>query len=191
MKENYEKIKDNNRSLKIWSDNKFPDKYDYYLRHEIYYLEVCLGMLKDRHGASKIDLRHFLNAAQLEYLFFIIKENPLPDSFIPSSFQLDGYFTDRRINLIFKNILNAQKNLRILLDYYTQERRHKELFLYNEIMGDLYIHIFCYINKYRENLNDLSREYLNYAFYYYKLSIWHKTQLEISKPRTYFEGLHY
>ncbi len=190
LKEDCEKTKDLYRSLEIWSDEDQSDKYHYYSQQEIYYFETCLKMLKDKHGASKIDLRHFLNVANLEYLYFIIKDKSLPDDFINSSFELEGFFADRRINLIVNNIFNAQKNLRILLEYYNNERKHKELFIYYELMGDLYIHIFCYIIQNKINLDDLIQEYLKNALFFYELSIWHKTQLEFLDPTTYFEGLH-
>jgi len=194
LKELYEKTKDNYRSLEIWSDKKHTVKFYLNLIREIYYFEVCLSMLKDKHGAKKIDLRHFLNAAELEYFYFIIEDNPLPDIFFNSSFQIDGFFTDQRINLIFNNIINAQKNLNHLLEYYKDEEKHKKLFIYNELMGDLYIHLFCCIQQFNnENLfkkNSSSRKNLICAFYYYNLSIWHKIQLERLNPTTGFDGLH-
>jgi len=190
LKEKCEKAKELYRSLEISSDEDQSDKFLYYLSQEIYYFELCLGMLKNKHGTSKIDIRHFLNAANLENLYFIIKEKSLPDYFVGSGFQLEGSFTDKRINLIVNNILNAQENLKTLLEYYNNEEKHKELFIYYEIMGDLYIHIFCYIIQYERNLNKLLRECLKNAFYFYELSIWHKTKLEFLNPTTYFERLH-
>jgi hypothetical protein len=51
----------------------------------------------------------------------------------------------------------------------------------------LEVHIFCYYQKFESYER---RESLFNAILYYKISIWHKTQLEKLKPQTYFDGLH-
>lgn len=108
LKEEYENVKENYRSLEIWSDENQSDKYLHYLCLEIYHFEICLNMLKEKHGTSKIDLRYFLNASRLEYYYFVVEDKELPDKFLENNFQLYGDFEDKRINLIVNNIFNAQ-----------------------------------------------------------------------------------
>lgn len=194
LKELHEQTKEKYRSLEIWSDETQTKKFDNNLIQEIYYFELCLSMLKKKHGTQKIDMRHFLNIAELEYHYFNIRENPLPSYFLNLGFQLEGPFSDLRINLIFNNLLNAKENLELLIEYYNREESHKDLFIYYELMGDLFIHLFCYFKKYFNEEYSVTaetpRSYLFCTFYYYRLSIWHKNELAKLNPRTGFDGLH-
>ena len=70
LKEKFEQLQHKFKILQNWSHLNFKTEMDHYLCHEIYYFELCFSMLKEKYGAKDVDLRHFLNAAQLEYQYF-------------------------------------------------------------------------------------------------------------------------
>jgi len=183
LKDTYNLSKDQYHLLGIWTKKTQNENYYKCLCKEISYYESCLKMLKNKHGEEKIDYRHYLIVAYLESIYF--KDYEFPQNF--DEFQGSGIFNDNRIDLIVNNIQKAQKNLKFLIEHHKKNEDHKSLFVYYELLGDLEIHIFCYFQEFKSRIN---RELLLKAFLYYKISIWHKTQLERSNPTTYYDGLH-
>ncbi len=173
--------KDKYRSLEIWSEKDQSDNYFKYLCNEIFFYESCLKMRKAKFGTEKIDYRHYLNVAYLENIYFL--DNEYPKNF--NEFQDSRIFTDIGVNMIVNNIHNALKNIEVIIEH-NKNGDHKDLFIYYELLGDLKIHIFCYFLK----SESIDRESLKSALFFYKISIWHKTQLERLNPQTYFDGLH-
>lgn len=192
LKENFEQLKHKFRSLQIWTRVKFEKEIDFYLCCEIYYFELCFSMLKKKYEAKNVDLRHFLNATQLEYEYFIEKNYKLPDHFINAGFELEGVSNIPKLNLVINNIRNAQANLEILLERNEQKQNYKDLFLYYEVMGDLYIHIYLLLKGLKDIISRVLDENLRYAYYYYYRSIENK-QIFMEKEgdyRTHYDGLH-
>ncbi len=182
LKDSCKLAKDKYRSLEIWSKKDQSDNYFNYFCNEIFFYESCLKMLKAKFGTEKIDYRHYLNVAYLESIYLF--DNEYPPNF--SEFQSSKIFNDISVNMIVNNIHNARKNIEVIIEHH-KNGDHKDLFVYYELLGDLKIHIFCYFLKFESVIH---RESLLYAFLFYKISIWHKKQLERLHPQTYFDGLH-
>jgi hypothetical protein len=192
LKENFEQLKHKFISLQIWTRVKFEKEIDFYLCCEIYYFELCFSMLKEKYGAKNVDLRHFLNATQIEYEYFIKKNYKLPDHFINAGFELEGVSNIPKLNLVINNIRNAQANLEILLEQDEKKQNHKDLFLYYEVMGDLYIHIYLLLKGLRDIDFQKLDENLRSAYYYYYRSVENK-KIFMEKEgdyRTHYDGLH-
>ncbi len=183
LKDSYNLAKDKYHLLEVWTKKTQDENYFKCLYNEILYYERCLKMLKNKHGTERIDYRHYLIVAYLENIYF--PDNEYPQKF--NEFQGSKSFRDIRIEMIVNNIQNAQKNLKLLIEHHKKNVDYKSLFIYYELLGDLEIHVFCYFQEF-ESIS--VRESLLNAFLYYRISIWHKTQLERSDPKTYFDGLH-
>jgi len=189
MKEIYSKLKLKYKLLGYWTHIDYTTKSDEYLQSEVLYFEKCLHMLKEKHGVDRIDLRHYLMAAELEYEYFIIKKNTVPKLFL-TQFDIKEITSNFGYNIIINNIKNAQKNLQFILKYKVRTNNNKELFLYNEIMGDLYIHIYLLLDLLPDKLEDTLRKWLKFAYLYYLIALRHKEIVEQENPTTYIDGLH-
>jgi len=190
LKEHFDQLKLKFTILQTWSRTDFSIEIDNFLCREIYFFEKCFSMLKAKHGAAKVDLRHFLSAVQLEYEYFIEKQKDLPLEFLKAGFELEGYTEDPKLNLINNNIINAQKNLKNILKYKEREKNHKELFLYYEVLGDLYIHLYLLLREFEEEKRDNVRKNLFFAYCYYNKSFNNKTIIQREDPYTGYDGLH-
>jgi len=73
LKEICKKLKKKYHILDNWSKEEQSDKIDHYHFFEIFYYECCLEMLKNKFSPPKIDYRHYLIVAELEYSYFIEK----------------------------------------------------------------------------------------------------------------------
>ncbi len=190
LKEIFEELKHKYMIIQRWSRIDHSPKINNALCREIYYFEKCFSMLKEKHGAERVDLQHYLNAASLEYEYFIDLGFELPQEFLTEEFELGGLTKNPTFNLIINNVQNAQKNLNLILEYKEKEENHNELFLYFEVMGDLYIHIYLILKKSRISSPDRLRSFLFNAYSHYVRSYDNKLIVERGNPQTYFDGLH-
>ncbi len=192
LKENYEQLYDKFSILQRWSQVKFNTEIDRFLCHDIYYFELCFSMLKEKFGAEYTDLRYYLNAVLLEYEYFIEKDYDLPRKFFEERFEFQGNTNLPKLNLIINNIKNAQKNLRVILARKEEEENRKELFLFYEVMGDLYIHIYLLWKDSKDLAPDKILESMKQAYYYYLRSLENRVIFIKQKGdySTHYDGLH-
>lgn len=190
LKEFSEKLKFKYRLLNSWSRINYNQEINEYLCKEIYFFENCFFMLKELFNPKYVDFQHYLKAANLEFEYFIDEDSSYPKEFINKSFDTRGIGDDPRMNLILNNIEKAQKNLNLIIENIKNKNNdEKDLFLYYEVLGDLYIHVFIILKKCGHAIED-SMEFLNQSYYYYLISYKYKEVVEKRNPTTYFDGLH-
>lgn len=190
LKEFSEKLKYKYRLLDSWSKNEYTSDYDEYLCKEIFFFEICFSMLKELYNPKFVNFQHYLKVANLEFEYFIDKENSYPKEFIKKSFETQGIGNDPRMNLILNNIEKAQKNLSLIIENVkSKSKDEKDLFLYYEVLGDLYIHFFIILKNYEYEV-EKSSKFLNRGYFYYLISYKYKRVVEEKNPTTGYDGLH-
>lgn len=189
LKENYALLKFNYKILNRYSrETSYEKEFINTLCQEIYYFEKCLNMLREKYGESYIDFRHYLNVAILEYQLFIEKELSFPKRFQKLHFKSSGVLPDPELNMIVNNILNAEVSLQNIINLREKEGSYKELFLFYEILGDLFIQIYALLNVYYTDESFQVFNNLVQAYKYYKISYKYKKMIETTS--TYIDGLH-
>lgn len=193
---NYWRLKEISRELKFkyrlwdsWSTDNYNSEMNLYLCKEIYFFEKCFLMLKQIYDPKYVDFQHYLKAANLEYEYFFENSFSYPEEFSNNPFDSQGITDDPRINLVLNKIEKAQKNLKLIIDNVKKKSNDaKDLFLYYEVLGDLYLHIYIILKK-NEFLKD-SINYLHQCYFYYLISHNYKQIVEESNPTTSYSGLH-
>ena len=152
-----------------------------YLWNSIYYREKCLQIIKQNYAIEAND-GIFMDVG-LKYRYFIrydyeeIKED---------SFQLEkfGDAHNEKINIIINDIEYAKRGLYYTIQYYEKDNNHEELFIWCEVMGDLYLIIqLLLIKGERNDLLDNAKQ----ALVYYKES---RENLKVfAKPTTHYAGI--
>lgn len=190
LKEISGELKFKYRLLDSWSKSDYKNYVNKYICREIYYFEKCFLMLKDLYDPKYIYFQHYLKSANLEFEYFFEGNNSYPKEFIKDSFDIQGITDDFRINLILNNFKKAQENLKLIIDNINDKSNDpKELFLYYEVLGDLYLHVFIIIKKSRSGVERVL-DYLNQGYYYYLVSNKYKESVERQNPATSYDGLH-
>ncbi len=191
LKEIFEQLWHKYRIIERWSRTGYQLEIKQNLCREIYYFEKCLEMLRIKHGVKYVEFGHYLNAARLEYEYFIEKRyGNIPDKFQQDDFahKLGGETQNPKINLIGNNIKNAQANLRYIIN--KRREYEKDQFIYYEVLADLYIHLYL-IWQEPHDINPLIlKEKLQQAYFFYLISLKYKEFVERANPRTGFDGLH-
>jgi len=185
LKEIHSKLKRKYDLLTQLVSLEYHENFILNLKMEIYYFEICLKMLKEKFSPDYIDFQHYLNGANLEFEFFLTSNQEMPSYYL--DFEINGYFEDPRLNLIFNNIVNAQKFLKRLVQKITKEY---DLFLYYEVIGDLFIHRYCLFNVGKSDFDIEKEKQIICALKYYKKAQYYKTIIDSRDPKTYHDGLH-
>lgn len=189
LKENHRKLKLDYKHLGNYTSENYSNETNDNLCKEIYYFEKCLKMLIEIKGIIGTDPRHYLDCAVLEYDYFIKKKSNLSKmfhDFIPIYSELTP---GSNYCLILKNLKNAQFSVMRFLEAYEKENKIKELFLFHEVLGDIFIQEYTILIDNSDNKkieNDLT---LYNAYYNYHKSVEYKTELQRKKPQTYIMGL--
>lgn len=152
-----------------------------YLWNSIYYREKCLQIIKQNDVIEAND-GIFMDVG-LKYRYFIrydyeeIKED---------GFQLEkfGDVLNEKINIIINDIEYAKRGMYYTIKHYEKDNNHEELFIWCEVMGDLYLIIqLLLIKGGRIDLLDSAKQ----ALIYYKES---RENLKVfAKSTTHYAGI--
>ena len=153
-----------------------------YLWNSIYYREKCLQIIKQNYAIEAND--GFFMDVGLKYRYFIrydyeeIKED---------GFQLEkfGDTSNEKINIIINDLEYAKRGLYYTITYYVKENNYEELFIWCEVMGDLYLIIqLLLIKGGRNDLLDNAKQSLKF----YKES---RENLKVfAKPTVHYACIH-
>ena len=152
-----------------------------YLWNSIYYREKCLQIIKQNDVIEAND-GIFMDVG-LKYRYFIrydyeeIKED---------GFQLEkfGDALNEKINIIINDIEYAKRGMYYTIKHYEKDNNHEELFIWCEVMGDLYLILqLLLIKGGRNDLLDSAKQ----ALVYYKES---RENLKVfAKSTTHYAGI--
>lgn len=190
LKETFEKIKNQYKILENWSKKDYSKQKNEFFFKELYYYEYCLMMLKKEYGKINVRFDFYLEVATLEYEFFIINKEYLPINYESEVFNTIGYCNSPEFNLIVNNLIYAQNNVEKLIDNNKLNWGDKDLFIYYEILGDIYITLYVFLKKFQRHLKEEIEQHLYYGYYFYKVSERYKNEVEIANPYTYYDGIH-
>lgn len=190
MRKNYEKLKNIYKGLERFLPKKYNTEYSNSLCCEIYFLEKLLKKWGYHYPESNIDFKYYLDAAELEYEFFIKNKLSMPRELREYLFKYtykEEELSKQNIFIITKNIKKAQKSLEMMIYRFLVYEDYDSLFIYNEILGDLYLHIHILSSLYQDKEVLIYSDYIFQAFYSYNLSLKYKKKNE--DPEVYREGL--
>lgn len=124
----------------------------------IYYWEQYI----EYSGKSDItDFRTFLQLANLEYKYFFVEKLDFPSNYRDYQIKLINSY-DANINLIKGNLERSFKSV------INNENLKRNLFEYNNILGDLNLNIFLLIKDFNTLNIELCKEFLRKSISYYK-----------------------
>ena len=153
-----------------------------YLWNSIYYREKCLQIIKQNYAIEAND-GIFMDVG-LKYRYFIRYDY---EEIKEEGFQLEkfGDALNEKINIIINDIEYAKRGMYYTLQYYEKDNNHEELFIWCEVMGDLYLIIqLLLIKGGRNDLMDNAKQ----ALVYYKES---RERLKLfAKPTVHYAGIH-
>ena len=153
-----------------------------YLWASIYYREKCLQIIKQNDAIEAND-GMFMDVG-LKYRYFIrydyeeIKE----DGFHLEKFGNTG---NEKINIIINDLEYSKRGMYYTIKHYEKENNHEEVFIWCEVMGDLYLIIqLLLIEGGRNDSLDNAKQSLEY----YKNS---RNNLKFfAKPTTHYDGIY-
>ncbi|KKL09782.1 hypothetical protein LCGC14_2562430, partial [marine sediment metagenome] len=153
-----------------------------YLWNSIYYREKCLKIIKQNYVIEAND--SFFMDVGLKYRYFIRYEY---EEIKEEGFQFEkfGNTSNEKINIIINDLEYAKRGMYYLIKRYKEENDHEELFIWCEVMGDLYLIIqLLLIEGGRSDLLDNAR----LSMEYYKES---RESLKVfAKPTTHYGGIY-
>ena len=148
-----------------------------YLWNSIYYREKCLQIIKQNYAIEAND-GIFMDVG-LKYRYFIRYDY---EEIKEEGFQLEkfGDAHNKKINIIINDIEYAKRGMYYKIQYYEKDNNNEELFIWCEVMGDLYLIIqLLLIKGGRNDLLDNAQQ----ALVYYKKS---RENLKVfAKPATH------
>lgn len=131
-----------------------------YLWNSIYYREKCLRIIKENNLIeandgifTDIGLKH---RYFIEYNYEEIKEEGF-------WFERFGYTNNESLNIVINDLEYAKRGLYYKIKNYEKEKNYEELFIWCEVMGDLYLIIqLLLIKGGRKDLLDNAKQSLKY-----------------------------
>lgn len=190
LKEIHEKIKMNYKIIGRWSQLDLNKKILINFCREIYYYEKCLKMLFEHRRIKGIDLQNIISLTNLEYEYFIEEKQDFPEEYYQYKMKLLEHNIYPGLYLVLKNLINSIKSVRRSLIYYKKNNQEKELFLFYEVKGDLFIQIYYLLKKNLILKNSIYTSLIQEAYNNYKIAIKYKNAVQNQKPTTYIDGLH-
>lgn len=153
-----------------------------YLWNAIYYREKCLSNIKESNVIEANDGIFMDFGLKYRYLITYDYEEPKEDGLQLEKF---GDTSNEKINIIINDLEYAKRGMYYIIKNYDKENNHEELFIWCEVMGDLYFIIqLLLIKGGRNDLLDNARLSLEY----YKES---RENLKVfAKPTTGYGGIY-
>lgn len=153
-----------------------------YLWNSIYYREKCLLIIKQNFVIEAND-GIFMDVG-LKYRYFIKYDY---EEIIEEGFQLEkhGNTFNEKINIVINDIEYAKRGLYYTIKHWEENKNYEELFIWCEVMGDLFLTIqLLLIKGGRDDLLDNAKLSLKY----FKRS---RENLKIfAKPTIHYAGIH-
>jgi len=188
LKEISMKIKRKYSYLNKSTNNNYREQYINWLLEEIVYFEKCLKMKIKHVGILRIDFRHLIECAILEYEYFIELGNDCPEElieFIGDSIEIN---LPPHLTLLHTKLYDSV--LCVISGMQSIEAENYSMFYIEyELLGNLYLQLFNFLIIYVSESSDYRQNCLRLCYHYYLKSIHYLDILNRQSPQTYYEGV--
>lgn len=157
------------------------EEYNDFQWKTILYQEKARRMIKDMNLVPPN--YGFFNDIYSEYFWFIVEKKEIREQI--EMFDSWSPTPNSRLNIILNNLTYTQSGIRLILNMANEDKNLKDLFLYNEVMGDLYFLKFLLTKKVYNETAGITHLY--FAIKSYEDSVKFKYLME--KKEVFHEGI--